>query len=112
MRFSAASQVFAGARQFHGHAQPRQRRAQLVRDIEQQAALGGQQGFDAAGHAVEGAGQLAQFVAARGIDARGEIAAAEAFHGLLQRAHRAGEVQRQPVAQQHRRRHHEQVLRQ
>ncbi len=50
--------VVAGARQLHGHAQARQRRAQFVRNIEQQAALGGQQSFDALGHAVEGARQI------------------------------------------------------
>ena len=31
-----------------------------------------------------------------------KIAAAEALHGLLQRAHRPGQMERQPVAEQHR----------
>ena len=92
MRLSADSVSVAGARQFHRHAQARQRRTQLVRNIEQQAALGGQQRLDAAGHAVEGARELAQLVAAGGIDARGESPCAEALHGLLQLAHRASQV--------------------
>jgi hypothetical protein len=37
--------------------------------------------------------------------------AAEALHRLLQRAHGFGDLHRQPVAQQHGRRHHEQVVR-
>ncbi len=103
--------IFAGAGQFHRHSEPGQRGTQLVRNIQQQAALGRQQRLDAVGHAVEGAGQLAQFVAARRAGARRKIAAAEPLHGLLQLAHRTGEVVRQPVAQQHRRGHHEDVFR-
>ena len=55
-------QVVAGPCQLDGHAQPSQRRTQFVRNVEQQAALRREQGFGAAGHAVEGAGQLAEFV--------------------------------------------------
>src|ERR1035437_2076761 len=72
-------QIVAGASQLHGNAQAGERRAELVRDIEEQAALGGKKGLDAAGHAVEGAGPVAQLIAAGGSGARGEIAAAEAF---------------------------------
>ena len=100
-------EVVARARQLHRHAQARQRRAQLVRNVQQQPALGGQQGLDAVRHAVEGARQLAQFVAAGRSHARRKVAAPEPFHRLLQLAHGAGQVQRQPVAQQHRRGHHE-----
>ena len=41
------------ARQSYGDVQARQRRTQLMRDVGQQAALGGDQVFDAFGHAVE-----------------------------------------------------------
>ena len=110
MRLSWTSSVLARARQLHGHAQAGQRRAQLVRNIEQQAALGRQQGFDAARHAIEGAGKLTEFVAARGSHAGGQVAGTEPFHCLLQRAHGAGEVQSQPIAQQHGRSHKEEVV--
>ena len=73
-----------------------------MRDIEQQAALRRQQRLDPFGHAVESARQLAQFVAAVAGRARRQIAAAEALHCLLQGAHRTGQMQRQPVAQQDR----------
>ena len=53
-------------------------------NIEQQAALGGEQGLDAVGHAVEGAGKPAEFVAADALGAGGELAAAETLHGLLE----------------------------
>ena len=79
--------IFAGTREFDGDAEAGQRRAQFVGDIEQQAALGGEQGLDAAGHAVEGAGQFAELVRRVASGAGAEIAAAEAFHGLLQFAH-------------------------
>ncbi len=44
----------------------------------------------------------AQFVAARGIDARRKIAVAEALHGFLQFAHRAREIEGQPIAERQR----------
>ena len=111
MRLSAAIGIVAGARQFDGDTQPRQRRAEFVGDVQQQAAFGGEQGFDAVGHAVEGAGELAEFVAADAFGAGGEIAAAEAFHGLLEFANRAREVQGQPVAEPDGGGHDEEVFR-
>ena len=79
-------------------------------NVQQEAAFGVHQGGDAARHAVECARQLAQFVAARGAGTRRQISPAEALHGLLQGAHRAGEMVGQPVAEQHRGHQKEQVL--
>ncbi len=82
-----------------------------MRDVQQQAPFGGQQRFNPVGHAVERARQLAQLVAAHALGAGGEIAAAEALHRLLQFAHRACEIQSQPVAEPHRGGHHVKVFR-
>ena len=94
-----AIRIVAGAGQFDGDTKPGQRRTEFVGDVQQQAAFGGEQGFDAVGHSVEGAGELAEFVAADALGAGGEIAAAEAFDGLLEFANRARKVQGQPVAE-------------
>ena len=79
--------IVAGACEFDGDAEARQGRPQFVGDIQKQAAFGGEQRFQAVGHAVEGAGELAELVAAHTFSARRKIAAAEALHGLLQAAH-------------------------
>ena len=83
--------VLAGARQFNRHSQARQRGAQLVGDIAQQAPLGRQQGLDAVRHAVERCGQVAPARRARRrVHARGQVAVAEALHGALHLPHRGG----------------------
>ena len=107
MRLSAAS-ILAGSRQFDGHSQARQRRPQLVRDIEQQAALGSQQGLDALRHLIEGARELSDSSRAE-LRARREIAVAEAFHGLCKL--RNGGSGRAPASSTGRSpRHHEEVF--
>jgi hypothetical protein len=103
--------IVAGAGQFDGDTEAGERGAEFVGDVEQQPAFGGEQRFDAVGHAVEGAGELAQFVAPYALRARAEIAPAEAFHRLLQFADRPREVQRQPVAQADGGEHDEEVRR-
>ena len=55
--------VAAAPRQFHRHAQARQRRPQLVRNILQQPALRFEQTFDPLRHLIDGAAELAQFIA-------------------------------------------------
>ncbi len=65
-------------REIEGHASAGERGAQLVRDVGEELALGAEQRGQALGHLVEGAGDLAELVAALRPDARREIAAAEA----------------------------------
>ena len=91
--------IVAGACQLDGHAEAGQRRTEFVGDVQQEPAFGRQQGFDAVGHPVESAGELAQFVAAHALGPGAEIAAAKPFHGPLEFANRAGQVQGEPVAQ-------------
>jgi hypothetical protein len=67
----------AGAGQFDGHSQARERGAQLVGNIREQAAFRREERLDAGGHAVERSGKASQFVPAARIHTRGEIAAAE-----------------------------------
>ncbi len=92
--------IFRGAREFGGEAEAGQRRAEFVGDILQQAALGGEQRADAFGHAVEGAADFADFILARGVDAHGEIARAEAVHHAGEAAQRRGKVGGENPAEQ------------
>ena len=94
-----AIRIVAGAGQFDGDTQPRQRRTKFVRNVQQQAAFGSEQGFEPVGHSVEGTGELAEFVAADAPGAGGQVAPAKAFDGLLKFANRARKVQGEPVAE-------------
>ena len=91
------------AGQFQGDVQPRQRRAQFMRNIAQQALLGRQQGFDLAGHAIEVAAEFADLIVPPRqtvADACGEIAGGELPCRGLKPAHRRGEISRQRVTDQ------------
>ncbi|MCY1435206.1 hypothetical protein D9M71_512920 [compost metagenome] len=88
--------------QGQGDAQARQRRAQLVGNVAQQLALAVDQALQARAHAVEVAGQHAQFVAAAGQVAEGFLLVgglAEVVHGAAQAVQRAGDVERQQQAE-------------
>ncbi|GEM_PF-2786511 len=89
-------------RQPHRGLQPRQRRAQFVRDVVQQAALAVHQGGQACAHAVEVASQVAQLVpgAARAGEARGQVAARSRFEGAAQGPDRAREIPGQQGGEQ------------
>ena len=65
------------AEQLDRHADPRERRAQLVRGRCQRAALRGDQLLDLRGGAVEAPGQVRDLVRAAHLDARRQIARAE-----------------------------------
>ncbi len=92
--------VLVGAGEFDGDAQAGEGAAKFVGDVEEETALGGEQGFDAPGHAVEGAGELAEFVVAFRGDAGGEVAAAEAVDGALELADGRTEVIGEGVTEQ------------
>ena len=89
--------VFARAGQLDGDGQPGQRGAQFVGNVEQQAALGVEQGLDAVGHLIEGARELAHLVAALGFQAGREIAPTEALDCFLEAAQRRSQAQGQHV---------------
>jgi hypothetical protein len=76
--------VRGGLGQLRREAEARQRRTQFVRDVLQQAPLGGEQRLDALGHLIECARHIADLVAPAQARARREIAAAEALHGVRQ----------------------------
>ena len=59
-----------------------ERGAELVGDVAEEAALADDEAFEAFGHLVEGAAELADFVGAAGADAGSEIALAEARDGI------------------------------
>ena len=65
-------------------AEARQRRAQLVRRVGEQHAMGADQLLDAGGGAVEARGEARHLVAALDLDARGELAGAERLDAGLQ----------------------------
>ena len=92
--------IVGGAGEFGGEAEARQRRAEFVGDVLQQAALGGEQRADALGHAVEGAADFADFILAGGVDAHGEIAGAEAIHHAGEAAQGRGEIGGEDPAEQ------------
>ncbi len=52
-----------------------------MRDVAEQAALAGDKPFEALGHLVEGAAELADLIHAVGVHARGQVAVAEACDG-------------------------------
>jgi hypothetical protein len=72
-----------------------ERGAQFVRDVRQQLFFAANQRRDARGHVVEGAAELADLVAPRGVGARPQVALAEGAHDadepLERRDDRAGE---------------------
>ena len=86
---------FAGAGQIDGDVESSQRGAQFMRNILQQPALGRQQGFDAAGHFVERARELADLVLARRMGLRGQLASAELVHQTPQSAQGRDDVGRE-----------------
>ncbi|MCY1287655.1 hypothetical protein D9M70_366540 [compost metagenome] len=101
----------AAPRQLQRQAQPPQRRAQFVRDIAQQLLAPVHQALQAAGHGVEIARELAQFVGAarqRGRRARGQVAGGERLRGFAQAARGAGDMTRQRPAQRRRHRQRKQ----
>ena len=65
---------FIGSRQFDGDTQASQGTAELMRNIEEETALRGQQGLNMIRHAIEGRGQVAQLIVTRFFGARGQIA--------------------------------------
>jgi len=95
--------VPSGSCQLDGHSQSSQRRAQLVRDVQQQPALGGNQILNAFRHLIKCAGKLAQFVAPFGTCTSRKVPLAEALERRLQAAKRRREIPRQPIAQQYHR---------
>ena len=100
MRARSGCELRAGAplRERERHADARERRAQLVRDVAQQRLLGGDQRLDALGHRVEVARQRADLVAApreRRADARVEGAGRERAAGLLQPHDRRRQIARE-----------------
>ena len=98
----------APLRERERHADPRERRAQLVRDVAQQRLLVGHERLDPLGHRVEVARERADLVLAaceRPADARVERAGRERAARLLQPHDRRGQIARE---QQRRRRDREQ----
>ena len=97
--------ILARPRQFHRKPQPVERRTQLVRNILQQPALGGQQGLHAARHVVEGPRRIADLVLP--VEARPhiEIPGAKAHHTFPQLAERTRQSHRQGIAQQYNHQH-------
>jgi hypothetical protein len=93
--------ISGGPRQLNREMQAREWRTQFMRDILEQSSFGRHQRLDAFGHSVEGAREVAHFIAARRRYPGCEIAAAEAID-------RAGELpdgpddgQRNQPAQEH-----------
>lgn len=89
------------AGQLEGDALASERRAQFVRDVLEQIALGGDERGDSFGHVIEVAGQLAQFVAPRadlGSDVLLQIAARGPADGRAQALDRIADVSRQEEA--------------
>src|SRR5215472_16663813 len=62
--------IAAGAGEFDGDAEARERRTKLVSDVLKEPALRFDEQFDALSHLVDGAGKLAQFIAAARVDSR------------------------------------------
>ena len=100
MRPRRLRRVLTGDGQVDGDVEASQRRAQLVRDVLQQPALGRQQGLDPAGHLVERPRQLADLVLPRRVDPRRQIAPAEPVHRLAEAPQRGGQVHGQDRAHQ------------
>ena len=73
--------VGRGAGQLDGELEARERRAEFVGDVAEQAALADDQLLQAVGHLIEGAAELPDLVLAPGLDADGEIALAEERDG-------------------------------
>src|SRR5271167_4691632 len=92
--------IFAGSRQLDGYSQARQRAPQLMRNIQQQAAFGGQQCLDTVRHLVIARRELAKFVLAVDGGARGQVALPESFQYASQSSDRRSEVISEAVAQQ------------
>jgi hypothetical protein len=89
-------------RQANGGLQARQRRAQFVRDVVQQAALAVDQVAQLSGHAVEVAAKIAKFVAAPGLagKARRQVAGRGGVESAAQGADRARKIPGQQGGEQ------------
>src|SRR5439155_4241492 len=74
---SLALRVRALLHQFHGHADARERRAQLVRGMGQERFVGADQLLDAAGGAVEALGEPRHLIVAFDLHSSREVSGAE-----------------------------------
>ena len=89
--------VIAGLRQLDREAQARQGRAELVRNVLEQSALGREQGRDVVGHPVEGPCQLADLVLPSQMVPDPQLTASKTIDDPAQVAQRRGEVNGQQV---------------
>ena len=90
-------------RQPQGDAQTRERRAQLVRDVAEQPALGRHEGLEPLGHVIEVVAEIGELVAPpadASADPGRQVAARELPCRAPQRDHRRGKVAREAVAHQ------------
>jgi len=94
--------VFALLDKLQPQFRPRQRRAQLVADREQQRPLGFEHRLQRVGHVVDALGEFAELVLAVAVDAEAKIAVADALGALLEQPHRGQQPVHHDVVQQQR----------
>ncbi|MNV02865.1 hypothetical protein D3C71_931050 [compost metagenome] len=97
-----------GGQQLGVEPGPRERRAQLVAQRQQQAALGIEHGLDVAGHGVDALREVAQVVVAADRNGLRELAAAEALRALADVDERTQQPAHQRVGHHHEQQQHAQ----